>query len=445
MNRRHFSLVLGSFIAVLSACTSETPAQPDAMELRAERGDSSQPSFLPPLTLDEQWARIASSDIPGFAGVVRSEDGTDEILLSDIRHEAKALEYFRGRQSLAGASNSRLRTRPVEFGFDRLMKWRLLVLPFLGAKGISMLDLDEKQNRLLIGVTDPGDVAQAARLSDSLGIPRSAVLVAVVPRGELRQTLRNAAPSVIGGYEIIGVGRGACSHGFNTLENGTNGNSAFVTASHCSAWTFSTEGTSFAQPVGGPAIGYETLDPSLGGGYWSFYGRAGLCAPFRCRFSDATLVRYHGGISHSRGAVAKTTSAGYGAPGSVAVVGSWQIFNKLPMSFLTMGRWLNKVGRTSGWTRGQVTRTCFDHADATRTLLCQWESTIWSEPGDSGSPIFLDADQHPTVPISSVHLAGLLWGGPAGNWNVTWFSALDGIERDFGRSFTVCDPSFASC
>lgn len=39
------------------------------------------------------------------------------------------------------------------------------------------------------------------------------------------------------------------------------------------------------------------------------------------------------------------------------------------MEFLTVGRWLNKVGRTSGWTRGQVTRTCVDLADGPGILL----------------------------------------------------------------------------
>ena len=205
---------------------------------------------------------------------------------------------------------------------------------------------------------------------------------------------------------------------------------------------YGTDGTVFSQ--GSHQIGHETNDPPLGGGVWSFGGRTGVCNNV-CRFSDATLATYDVGISNQLGALAQTDGWAIGGRGSINNAVAWPIFNKLSMSFLNVGRWLNKVGRTSGWTRGQVTHTCVDHADGPGIQLCQWDSNIWSEPGDSGAPIFLDTDTAQPDGATWVHLAGLLWGGPPTDFSTTWFSTLDGIDRDFGLTFKVCDPSIASC
>lgn len=98
------------------------------------------------------------------------------------------------------------------------------------------------------------------------------------------------------------------------------------------------------------------------------------------------------------------------------------------------GTVVQKVGRTSGWTYGTVTATCqylFADAAGTQELRCQWITDIYSEAGDSGSPIFSDAGD------GSVVLQGLLWGGPVGDPNHTYYSPISGIETDMEKTLQV--------
>jgi hypothetical protein len=72
-------------------------------------------------------------------------------------------------------------------------------------------------------------------------------------------------------------------------------------------------------------------------------------------------------------------------------------------------------------------------------------ANIYREGGDSGSPIFLtDHINEEPEDRSGVHLAGILWGGPA-DPNISWFSTLQGIEFDFDLDFKVCNPNNNPC
>jgi hypothetical protein len=92
-----------------------------------------------------------------------------------------------------------------------------------------------------------------------------------------------------------------------------------------------------------------------------------------------------------------------------------------------LGDQLNKIGRTSGWTSGPVTRTCVDtNVTSTNvTMLCQHMVAATSIPGDSGSPVFR------ALPGDNVALAGILWGGPTDNSSFV-VSPLEAVESELG-------------
>jgi hypothetical protein len=435
--------ILGLTSLGVLACTdsSKSPSAPDQQTTTHVRNATLAASAAVPLTLDERWAQIAHDVVPGFAGMIALNRDVDEVLLTDESQLPRAKAYVQEVRRKAGMTPGTVRSRRVDYAFDELMTWRLQLLPLLGVQRFHFLDIDEARNRLVLGVTSAAHIERIRRLAANAGVPTGAVIVEVVPIGRARVLLTETAPSIIGGYEIRSPA-GTCTLGFNTYAAGSTGAGVFITASHCSTQQFVTEGTAFTQINW--SAGSETNDPGLVGGYLNFNGHSWVCN-YNCRFSDATLVTYNAGIPYQQGALAKTTGYGIGQRGSTEVAQPWKIFNKLTMEYLNVGRWLNKVGRTSGWTRGQVTRTCFDDSDGDRTLLCQWEAGIWSEQGDSGSPIFLDGDSEPPADVTYVHLAGLLWGGPPGDWTITWFSVMDALDRDFGMSFRVCSPDIASC
>ena len=73
-----------------------------------------------------------------------------------------------------------------------------------------------------------------------------------------------------------------------------------------------------------------------------------------------------------------------------------------------------------------MTRRCVDLRINGIRYACQYVSSTWSEPGDSGSPMFVvRAD-------GTVSLHGVLHGGPAGDWTTTWYSPVGRVEKELG-------------
>lgn len=71
------------------------------------------------------------------------------------------------------------------------------------------------------------------------------------------------------------------------------------------------------------------------------------------------------------------------------------------------GQQVEKIGRTTGLTRGSVTQTCVhvNAAGTNITRLCQWLADYTSAAGDSGAPVV--AVQTDTIRT----LRGIHWGG----------------------------------
>jgi hypothetical protein len=87
---------------------------------------------------------------------------------------------------------------------------------------------------------------------------------------------------------------------------------------------------------------------------------------------------------------------------------------------------VNKIGRTSGWTQGEIVATCV-HTNvfgSNITQLCQTFVSAGVAAGDSGSPVFvIDGGRRVT-------LVGILWGGSGSSLYV--FSPLKQIQDELG-------------
>ncbi|MGH7534647.1 MAG: hypothetical protein ACREMG_03575, partial [Gemmatimonadales bacterium] len=221
-----------------------------------------------------------------------------------------------------------------------------------------------------------------------------------------------------------------CSLGFNALDNGVP---SFVTASHCTLVQGGTEGTPYFQETWldfsglGTMIGTEAEDPVY---FSSPRRRRGACPRNRvCRYSDASRAQYSIPADADKVALGHIARTSGPNNGSITITGS---FNITAEGSAVLGQ-VNKVGRTTGWTQGQVSATCVNvNVDGTAiTQLCQTlvgsdlPGPVLVGAGDSGSPVFI-VNGDPNVT-----LAGILWGGNLAG-TLFAFSPLANIEQELG-------------
>ncbi len=294
------------------------------------------------------------------------------------------------------------------------------LLPLFELSGVVFTDADETTGRLVVGVVDR-DVEGLVRarlpmlgvLSQSVDVVEAEPIVQVT-------TLRDKVRPVVAGLQIR-FSQYVCSLGFNAVRNGVTG---YVTAAHCSTKQGAVDSTQYYQPlnqVTDEFIGTEVADPA--------FFRNGLCPRgFKCRYSDSNFSSGAGGVSFTLGGIARTTGANNG---SLDIAGGFTITGE---GAAAVGDTANKVGRTTGWTQGAVTRTCVDTgvSGSNIVLLCQnfVENTVpIVGGGDSGSDVFrIEAGDNVT-------LLGNLWGG---NQSGTLFvySPIANIVKELGALTT---------
>lgn len=159
-------------------------------------------------------------------------------------------------------------------------------------------------------------------------------------------------------------------------------------------------------------------------------------------FSDAALIKLQPTVNSHLGSIIGTCEGGdvnWGQNGGMTVGGvnssmvtdDFQIVNDNIDVLTNMP--INKIGRTTGWTRGLVINPCSTISNITGTppafsLKCQITSDIYSEEGDSGSPVFY---WPPTAPLgnNNVALIGIHWGKSV-SFQRTYQSRTFGIKGD---------------
>lgn len=391
------------------------------------------PRFIPP-GLDGRFAELARQ-VPGFGGYFFDEQGDLNVYLTDPSQEPAARAAVADVASRRPERSGRPWSRPAavvvrlgDYDFLQLDGWRGRLGAAFTIPGVQFLDTDEAGNRVVVGVTSGEASAAVQGLAGRLGIPREAVVIEVVPPIEPIASLQDPVRPLVGGLQID-FGGSQCTLGANVwytnhaqgIPVGTLG---FLTAAHCSNTWRATDGTVYSQ--GGQQIGQERWDPPPFTNAQNTRCPAGA----RCRWSDVSFVAYDANVDRRQGAVAHTLYRGFGPwqTGSLDISSSSPHFLYVGMVNPVVGTYLEKVGRTTGWTVGSVSRTCADYTVLGRTVLCQDQVEAYAEGGDSGSPVFrMSSDSYASF-------AGIVWAKTGAGGFI--FSNLDRIQADLGGAFT---------
>lgn len=349
-------------------------------------------------TIDDLFAEVARQ-VPGFGGLFYDESGQLTMHLMESRSDEQmtlaaastkaaltALLQNDPRMTEAGE----IRVIPGQYDFLQLKEWSdRMNAAILGVPGVLLTDIDERANRLRIGIQDQAVQSVVQEHLAQLGIPREAVIIEVTEPIKAATTLRDKQPTLVGGLQIQ-YGSKGCTLGFIANRSGVKG---IVTNSHCTSIQGGVENTVYYHPSGSGStnrIGIETVDPPYSP------GTGGVCpSGRRCRYSDTAFVK----IPHPSGPSVK---ANVGFIARTTGLGKVDIDSNNPqyrivreVAFPLVGEVLNKVGRTTGWTQGVVSATCYNipvldpnSAPTDITLICQDSVNAGQAGGDSGSPVF---------------------------------------------------------
>jgi len=276
--------------------------------------------------------------------------------------------------------------------------------PVLEIPGVVSIDADERVDRLVVGVENRGlETAVRQRLA-ALGVPLQSVEVRQTPPIIMMPALTDRVRPIEGGLQFAFVRFPfvyVCTLGFNGANSaGVNG---FAVNSHCTSTQGGVESTEHFQPdtSSGNKIGTEIADPT-------YFTGGGCPASRRCRYSDSAFSRIESSVTQDLGKLARTTGPNNGSLVIDTARPQFTISSEASGNAL-VGTTLNKVGRTTGWTQGQVTQSCVDVnvSGSDITQLCQDIVAAGVGGGDSGSPVFLIND----LSSGDVTLYGILWGG----------------------------------
>jgi hypothetical protein len=293
--------------------------------------------------------------------------------------------------------------------------------------GTVYADHDEVNHKLVFAVENEHAIQGVQRSLEARGLSPAEFEIKVTKPIEMLTTLQSEIRPTENGTQIH-FGNYVCSIGFNA-DFGTV--RSMITASHCTNTQGGVEGTTYAQPlrsVDPTVIATEVSDPA-------YTSLPGCSSNKRCRYSDASRAAYSSGVTSGRGLIARTTGVNNG---DLTVSGTITVSAQDNTNDHFTGN-IDKVGRTTGWTRGAESGTCatVNVSGSTIQLLCQTlvtnNSAAIVSGGDSGSGVFkYNSDGTAT-------LIGILWGGSGTSTFV--FSPLKNVEAELGGLVATADGS----
>jgi len=386
----------------------------------------------PARTLDEQFGQVAMR-VPEFGGMFLRGD----ILMVYLTNPSQKAAAVGAIQAIFGANRipaGGVQILAATYGFAQLSAWHGRIGSLLGVSGVFMTDIDETTNRLKVGVasapTFDGTTSTSFRAVElglaRMGIPRAAVNIVSMQPFVRTATLRDQVRPIEGGLQIA-FSVYLCTLGFNGVRAGVSG---FVVNSHCTDVQGQVTGTQHFQPSTGAGnlIGTEIADPA-----WDAMKCPVGLVGHLCRYSDSAYSQRAAGVTADQGFIAKTTGVN---SASLTISGQFRIVSEGPS---IVGNVVNKVGRTTGWTQGQVTATCVDVLvlGSLNADVCQDQVTAGVGAGDSGSPVFAITSGN------DVQLRGILWGGTLDGTTFV-YSPIANIERaDELGPISTCAAGFS--
>jgi len=410
-------LAAGLVVSIASCRDSSNPAEPEAGLLASRGGQAGPPADLPSAgELDRQ--------IPGFGGFYLDASGAATIYLTAGSERANAERALAGYLNAQGLGVAALKVQEARYGWQQLERWQAAAtMAAFESQGTVFVDNDETANRVRIGVEDLSTMGQVRAAIARSGLPDDAVIIERAEPIVQVATLQNVVDRPVRAGVQIHFGQYLCSVGFNATDGTAKG---FVTASHCTNTQGGVENTAYYQPlssVDGTPIATEAEDPAY------VRNSPGCPRGRKCRYSDAARAVYANGANQGLGLIAQTSGANNG---SLTITGSFTITSDdcaATGGCLPVGTTVNKVGRTTGWTAGNITNTCVNTGVSGTNIvqLCQSFVSAGVAGGDSGSDVFQGT--------SNVKLAGILWGGSSSGAQFV-FSPFGNVTRELGTLTT---------
>lgn len=366
--------------------------------------------------------------VPGLGGVF-SENGRIVVYApisssrADVLHGLALASPWLNVDALSRkklSTGDDIEIRPSRYAFSQLVSWVENGGSLFSIEGVSWIDADEQLNKVTISITEEKYRSAVVRLAESLGIKDDALNILVGPRERATTGLTGSWSPTGSGIQIANVNGQICSIGWNVHRGGSDPETSeegFFTAGHC-APTQPGAGTTGAiyQPYSS-RIGFITQNPA-----WNVSDTACTNAGVSyCGRVDAMYVKYDDpSISLNRVPYTGTNPGTNNTPSGTSVAGWWTIISS---SFYNP--WVNdsvdKVGRTTGWTRGTLANTCAptkvtaDSPYSDYMILCADKvQNASAGQGDSGGPVFVP--QNPPNPVYPVGVefsaAGSFTGTP---------------------------------
>lgn len=445
----------------------------------------------PVIAADEMKFTMIAKEIPGYGGHFFDEEGHLVVYVTDMRHETAAQSIM---QQWVNAIYTGMHDHPVrnpqvhvkkgDYTFKELQKFRdILTFPLFDIEGVIYSSIYFTKNKFRVGIIDEFYRDKVKRFKEEYGVPVDALYIELSKPVELliesvpeykpltsrsvlsNTTLRDYYRPIKGGLRQqrrdTDGSRYNCTISFNADWNDEK---TWFTASHCTEWATSvTDGTRFYNPNDSSEdyfIGNERYDR----GTHSIF----VCGPHRrCRYSDAAIIELPQNVTRRFRGIARTeySSTGWGISGSLVIDNDNPFFNiTYDRPTRAEGMWLNKVGQTTGWTRGRIIDTSRTIRWTGRNVPSKWPyyyllnqvvvEDMYAAPGDSGSPVF------ETRESNNVWLHGILWGiHPPGHPDLPEtivYSPMSGVRKDLGDFKThdyggggggdePCDPYVIIC
>lgn len=331
------------------------------------------------------------------------------------------------------------------YDFRQLLNWyKGHVLPnVLRLSAVTMTDINERVNRIQVGVESVEHLEPTRRFLSRLPIPPGAVEVVVerpaVPTssrtrvefsGGVRtsRSLTDSLRPVPGGARIRvyeSTNHWPCTLGFNVVKwvsGNVQSQRYFLTNGHCGNFG-QMDGFYIAQQQFADGIGDEVADP----GFINPCGYHPSIGVLKCRYSDASLAQYDTAGHSDQGRVAMPAlgQTSFDSTSTVSEVYAPEV-----------GRPAHMIGATSGRTAGTIDRSCAHvrWAETNIIMLCQGRADYEADDGDSGAPVVERLGDG-----SVVYAVGLHWGHETVGGK-SWFSPLYSVLGELEASSGVLDP-----
>jgi hypothetical protein len=393
------------------------------------------------------------AELPELGGGYFDDHGRFVVLLTDVSRGSVAKTLARRhlsgwrmgdatRNTFAIQGDAGIVIQPAQYRFSTLVAWHSKVraaLPIPGAS-VSSLDADERSNRLRVGLIDVASTPVLVAKLASIGIPVDGIEVVEQGYGTAASDLRDYKRPTGAGIQISRNVNGldyVCSLGWNVTDG--LGRVGFLTAGHCLITTDMATGgmgAVFGQPAPNDPLGSVVLNSP-----WNYSGPGCGGQPY-CTEADAIFVQYNSS-SNSQRRLAKTEYYGVNyAKGSITFASGFSWYNNLFYAYVGyVGASVDKMARTTGWTRGTVAASCVDRVVSDVVTYATPCTTVVSGArvgqGDSGGPVFNST----STTFDHVEPLGIMFGlypKPDASW------PTDGNLRFCNASIPGCSYFYAS-